>query len=213
MKLDKKIQTKYTTRIFCKKYRYKIVLKTKGCGWFRSNNLDMVTTNLALQDDNKKPPWIAALSKQERLYVSKLHKILKSSDDYEIRVENPLLSLYTNTKSLVETLANLDVDSVKYVSYPKPGSEELLENSYVITKRLDFDYKITMGRTRQNFTSFVDWCNGKEKVRLTKRAIKDLSKDHSWGGYYFYVKDDKTLTVVKIFLGSHIQSVEKVTKT
>ena len=213
MKLDKKIQTKYTTRIFCKKYRYKIVLKTKGCGWFRSNNLDMVTTNLALQDDNKKPPWIASLSKQERLYVSKLHKILKSSDDYEIRVENPLLSLYTNTKSLVETLANLDVDSVKYVSYPKPGSEELLENSYVITKRLDFDYKITMGRTRQNFTSFVDWCNGKEKVRLTKRAIKDLSKDHSWGGYYFYVKDDKTLTVVKIFLGSHIQSVEKVTKT
>lgn len=213
MKLDKKIQTKYTTRIFCKKYRYKIVLKTKGCGWFRNNNLDTVVTNLSLQDSDKKPTWVPLLNKQERLFVSKLHKILKSANDYEIRVENPLISLYTNTESLIETLAGLDTDSVKYVSYPKPGSETLLENACVITKRLDFDYKITMGRTRQEFKSFVDWCKGKEKIRLTKRAINDLSKDHSWGGYYFYVKDDKTLTVVKIFLGSHIQLIEKVTKT
>lgn len=212
MKLDKRVQTKFTTRIFCKKYKYKIVLRTKGCGWFRSNDLDNVITQLALQDSDKKSQWAPNLNKQERLYVSKLHKLLTVSTDYELRVENPLLSLYTNTTSLVEALANLDADSVKYVSFPKPGSESLLEDSCVITKRLDFDYKITMGRTRQEFKTFVAWCEGKDKVRLTKRAIKDLSKDHSWGGYYFYVKDAKTLTVVKIFLGSHIQSVEKVTK-
>ena len=99
------------------------------------------------------------------------------------------------------------------MSFPEQGSEDKLDDQKVLVKNLDYGYRITMGRTRQDFTSFVKWCEDKtEKVKLPKRASKDLCKPHSWGGYYFYVRDDKTLTMVKVFLGGHIQLVESVTK-
>jgi hypothetical protein len=69
-----------------------------------------------------------------------------------------------------------------------------------------------VGRTRKSFPDFLTWASKINKVRLTKRTKNELAKEKSWGGYYFYVKDEKTLTMVKIFLGNHIQTVEKVIK-
>lgn len=214
MKLDQQVPTKHTTRLFSKKYKYKIVLRTKGCGWFRSNDLENVKKNLDSQDqDYRGYPWAVKLNNDEKLYVRSLYNVLIKSSDYELRVENPLLSLYTNSESLIESLAKISVESVKYVSFPKPGSEGILEDCKVITKRLDFDYKITIGRTRQNFVTFLEWCEDKPKIRMPKRAKRELGKERSWGGYYFYVKDDKTLTMVKMFVGNCVQSIEKVSKS
>ena len=211
MKLDQKVLTKHTSRLFNKKYKFKVVLITKGCGWFRSNDLDTVKKNL----DNyvEASPWGPKLNHVDLAYIKKIYNVLKKASDYELRVENPLLSLYTNTESLVESLVRVDPELVKYVSFPKPGSEQILDNNGVITKRLDYGYKVTIGRTKKSFGDFLNWACNIEKVRLTKRTKKELAKDRSWGGYYFYVKDEKTLTMVKLFLGSCIQTVEKVTKT
>lgn len=210
MKLDQTVITKHTSRLFNKKYKYKVVLVTKGCGWFRNNDLDLVKKNLGTYVDSA---WGPKLTPDDLLFIKKIYNVLKKFNDYELRVENPLLSLYTNTESLIESLAGLNPELVKYVSFPKPGSEQILNNNGVITKRIDYGYKVTIGRTRKSFEDFLNWANNMEKVRLTKRTKKELAKEHSWGGYYFYVKDDKTLTMVKIFLGTHIQTIEKVTKT
>lgn len=212
MKLDQTILTKRTSRLFNKKYKYKVVLVTKGCGWFRSNDLDNVKKEVESYSESQHP-WGPKLNNDDLVYIKKLYNVLKKSSDYDLRVENPLLSLYTNTESLVEALASIRTDLVKYVSYPAPGSEQILESNGVITKRLDYGFKVTVGRTRKNYSDFLNWASNMDKVRLTKRSKKELEKEHSWGGYYFYVKDEKTLTMVKIFLGSNIQSVEKVTKT
>jgi hypothetical protein len=69
-----------------------------------------------------------------------------------------------------------------------------------------------MGRTRQNFSEFVAWCEDKDKIRMPKRAKRDLCKSACWGGSHFYVKDDKMLTMVKMFVGGYIHSVESVVK-
>jgi hypothetical protein len=93
---------------------------------------------------------------------------------------------------------------------PDPNSESKLESRTVLVKKLDFDYKVTLGATRQNYVSFVSWCTDNAKIRLPKRAAKDLSKDYSPGGGFFYVKDDKSLIMVKMFLGRTITKVENV---
>lgn len=212
MKLDRIVQTKHTSRLFNKKYKYKIVLLTKGCGWFRNNDLENVKKQVDNYSDSNYS-WAPKLNNDDLIFIRKLYGVLKKASDYELRIENPLLSLYTNTESLIESVASIKPDIVKYVSFPKPGSEQILEGNGVITKRLDYDYKITVGRTRKSFPDFLNWAGGLSKVRLTKRTKQELAKEKSWGGYYFYVKDDKTLTMVKIFLGTHIQSIEKVIKT
>ena len=78
---------------------------------------------------------------------------------------------------------------------------------------LDFGFKITMGSARQNLSSFVQWSKDNPKVRLPKRAKHDLSKDYSHGGSHFYVKDEKSLTLVKMFLGSYITKIETVIRS
>lgn len=211
MKLYKSIQTKQTTKLFNNKYKYKIVLVCKSASWFRGCNFEYVNERLVNQPIEK-DSWATKLTPDEAHYTSKLCELLKKLTDFEIRVENPFISFYTNNELDVEKIAKIDSGRVKYVSLPKLGTESVLDDHKVIVKNLDFDYKVTMGRTRQNFSDFVAWCEGKEKIRMPKRAKRDLCKSTCWGGSHFYVKDDKMLTMVKMFVGSYIHSVETVVK-
>ena len=213
MKLAQSIQTKQTTKLFNNKYKYKIVLVLRSASWFRGCNFDCVEENLSAQNTQDADPWSVRLNLYEQQYTLQLCNSFKKFKDYEIRVENPLISFYTNNELDVEKLAKLDSDRVKYVSMPAVGTDTILDQGKVIVKNIDFDYKVTMGRTRQNFTNFVQWCEGKDKIRMPKRAKADLSKDRCWGGSHFYVKDEKTLTVVKMFVGGFIHSVESVVKS
>jgi hypothetical protein len=45
---------------------------------------------------------------------------------------------------------------------------------------------------------------------MPKRAKRDLSRNSNTGGGFFYVKDEKVLTMVKMFLGRTITKVETV---
>ena len=213
MKLHQSILTKHTTRLFNNKYKYKIVLLSKAAGWFRGGDLEHVKEKIASSDSSVKSVWAPKLSKEDKEYAASLATVMGQLVDYDLRVESPLISFYTNTEKNIEKLAKVDPSLVKYVSFPQAGSETLLDEHKIISKNINYDYRVTMGRTRQNYNNFLNWCNGKElKIKLPKRAKTHLAKEHSWGGYYFYVRDEKTLTMVKMFVGPAIHSVETVVK-
>ena len=212
MKLAQSIQTKQTTKRFNNKYKYKIVLVLRSASWFRGCEFENVAKGLQEQSNPNASHWTIKLNSIEQSYTLSLLVTLKKYKDYELRVESPFISYYTNNESEVEQLAKLDPSRVKYVSMPAVGTENVLDQGTIIVKNIDFDYKVTMGRTKQNFTNFVEWCEGKDKIRMPKRAKADLSKDRCWGGSHFYVKDEKTLTLVKMFVGGCIHSVETVIK-
>jgi hypothetical protein len=188
------------------------VLVSKAAGWFRGCDFEHVDEKLVNQPVEK-DPWVTKLTQDEIYFTAKLCELFKKLTDYEIRVENPFISFYTNNTTDVEKIAKIDSGRVKYVSLPKAGTEAVLDNHNVIVKNLDFDYKVTMGRTRQNFSEFVAWCEDKDKIRMPKRAKRDLCKSACWGGSHFYVKDEKMLTMVKMFVGGYIHTVESVVKS
>jgi len=210
MKLHSSIQTKQTIRLFNRKYKYKIVLLSRAASWFRGNDLNNVKKNLA---SAKSYVGSQKLTANDFLYAQKLLVSFSSMNDFIIRVESPYINFYTNNDSDVEKLAKIDSEHVKYVCLPAPGSESLLDDKKVLVKNLDYAYKINMSRTRSNHSNFVTWCADKtDRIRLTKTAKRNLSRDGAWGGYYFYVRDDKTLTMVKMFLGEGIGTIESVVK-
>lgn len=213
MKLPSSIQTKQTIRLFHGKYKYKIVLLSKAASWFRGNDhLTNVKKGLATADASPSS-WVRKLTSADKSYVLKLLAAMTPMTDYSIRIESPYINFYTNNDSDVEKLAKIDSDHVKYVCLPAPGSESLLDDKKVLVKNLDYAYKINMSRTRSNHSNFVTWCADKtDRIRLTKTAKRNLSRDGAWGGYYFYVRDDKTLTMVKMFLGEGIGNIESVVK-
>jgi hypothetical protein len=208
MKLPKSIKIKETVSLFANKYKYKIVLVCPVAGWFRGNKLDFVLEKLTEGDF---PPWIKIKTKADLDYCFALQKLMSTFSDYELRVESPLINFYTNTTSNLEKLAALDDNRVKFICLPSKGNPELEKNS-IIVKTLDYNYKLHLGATKQEYASFVKWCEDNDKIRLPKRAKLDLSKTFSWGGAYFYVKDDKTLTMVRMFLGTAVSKIETVIK-
>jgi len=208
MKLPKSVLIKDTVSLFANKYKYKIVLVCPVSGWFRGNKLDFVLEKL---NEGVFPPWVKIKSQADIDYCFSLQQLMTTLSDYEIRVESPRINFYTNNASDIEKLAALDADRVKFICLPNKASPNLAEDS-VIVKTLDYGFRVHLGTSKSSYINFVKWCDGNEKVRLPKRAKQDLSKNFSWGGGYFYVKDEKTLTMVRLFLNNVITKVETVIK-
>lgn len=212
MKIPKLIKIKDTVSLFSNKYKYKIVIVCPIASWFRGNDLDNVRDKLAnLSLKSKIEPWIKIKTQEDIDFCHKLYKTISGLKNYDLRIEQPLINLYTNEEAIIEELANLEPDRIKYISLPNKKNPEL-GDKIILVKRLDFDFKVHIGRTRRENSSFINWAENNDKIRLTGRAKKDLLRSASWGGSYFYVKGEKTLTMVKLFLNSEISKVESVIK-
>lgn len=207
MKFLKSHKVVHADRLFQGKYKYKIVISSGLSAWFRGGDLNRVDKLLVTGDF-----YSRNANNFEKIYAKKLCENLKKIDNWHIRIETPHISLYLDSVSNLESLVKLSSQRIKYISIPDPNTESKLVNKAVIVKKLDFDYKVTLGSTRQNYISFVNWCKDNAKVRLPKRASNDLCKDWSPGGGFFYVKDEKSLTMVKMFLGRTITRVENVVR-
>ena len=78
--------------------------------------------------------------------------------------------------------------------------------------REGFNFKVTLGRTRNSHPNFVEWAEKTQAVKLTNSAKKALQRDSSWGGAHFYARDDKALTMARMFLGEGIGRIDRVIK-
>jgi hypothetical protein len=194
------------------KYKYKIVLVCPVANWFRGNDLAFVSSKLVeLADPEQHPVWLKIKTPKDLEYCKTLQSVMSTLSDYELRIEHPLINVYTNIPVNLEKLSIVDPDRVKYISIPNKANPELANNT-VIVKKLDYDYKIFLGKTKQNHTSFVEWSKDNKKIKLTPTAKRNLSRNTSWGGSYFYVKGEQTLTMVRMFVGDSIAKIESVIK-
>ena len=215
-------KTKTTTRLFKGIYQYKIVLICAGARWFR--NGDMTSTleqlsNITLKENttagnsfyNATPNGRTTIKTKEELdYAFKLCKQIKKIKDIDIRVEGAWISVYTNLKSDIDALIKLNPDNVKYISVPP--ADTTLSSDTIIMPKINYDFRITLGKTTQNYDSFIQWAESNKKVKLTKSCKKDLSRDRSWGGTHFYITGDNNLLMAKMHLGGCIGKVQRIIK-
>ena len=190
-------KTKTTTKLFFDKYSYKIVVVTKDSYMFRYQNDD---GKYGIKENGKRYS-----------YNQKIMKYLDSLDDYEIRVESPLVSFYTNNKKDVDFIANIDTSAVKYISIPNANNN--LQEGVIILPKINHEFKVTLGSTKQQYDAFVGWAEGNSKVSLTKRCKEDLLRNSSWGGVYFYITGEKNLLMAKMHLGSVINRIDRIVKS
>ena len=204
---------KTTNKLFKNAYQYKIVLVCAGAAWFRSSNLDYAEQRLKKVDISKAlKDWQYGIKTQEDLdYAFNLLNMLRKLENYSIRVERVWLSFYSNSLKDVKQLATIDKTKVKYICQPEEYGK--LEKNTVVMPKIPYDFKITLSKTNTNHSTFVDWAENNNKIKLTKTCIRDLNKDNSWGGSYFYVNGDKTLLMVKMHLGNCISKVERIVRS
>lgn len=209
MKFLKLHNVKYSTKLFQNKYKYKVVFTTGVAGWFRGSDAAKIQS---LYQDKDQFYYSRQATAAEKSHANKLASVLSNIEIWQARVETPFVSIYLNNEADLETVVKNCKNRIKYVEIPDPNSETKLIEGTVLVKNLDFGFKVTLGSSNQCYLSFVQWCQNNNKIRLPKRAKRDLSKDANPGGGFFYVKDEKSLTMVKMFLGRTITKVEKVVR-
>lgn len=202
---------KTTRKLFRDKYKYKIVIICAGSHWFRSNNLDDALDRLKeidLDKFNYKSNTIK--TKDDLDFAFKLHNALSTCNEVDVRVESPWISIYSNNKKDIDRLAKLDPSKVKYISVPAANTG--LDKDTVVMPKMNYDYRVTLGKTIQEHSAFIDWANANKKCKLTKSCISALLRPRSWGGQHFYITGDNNLLMAKMHLGSSIAKVERIVK-
>lgn len=207
------MQTKITKRLFIGKYQYKLVLVCAGASWFRGGDWAGILDNLKkiTLNDPKNYRSTTAIKTQEDLdYAFKLQNQLKKLTNLDVRVESPWISIYSNNKADIDSIIKLDKEKVKYVSVPPEKIS--LDQNVVILPKIDFEFKVTMGKSDKPQIPFLEWAEQHTKIKLTKSCKKELSRDRSWGGSYFYITGEKNLLLAKMHLGGSINKVERIIK-
>jgi hypothetical protein len=188
------------------------VLTCAGASWFRGGDWSGILENLQKINLDHNNQWhTKSIKTEEDLdYAFKLQHQLKKLKDIEVRVESPWITVYTNSKSDVNSLVKLDESKVKYISVP-PEKTPLEENTIILPK-INHDFKITLGKTSHENSAFVQWAEKNGKLKLTKACKRELSRDVSWGGTYFYVTGENNLLMTKMHLGGSINKIERIIK-
>jgi hypothetical protein len=139
-----------------------------------------------------------------------LQQQVSKMQDFDIRIENPWVSIYTNNAKDIAELARINEDNVKYIC--QPPAKTSLEEGTVLMPKMNYDYRVTMGKTTHEHSTFVEWAQQNSKLKLTKSCVRDLHKTRSWGGTHFYVTGDNNLLMAKMHLGGCITKVERIIK-
>lgn len=206
-----KMLYKTTNRLFKGTYQYKIVLICATASVFRSGDMDSALAQIKKITINT--PGLYSKQRYTQDDVDSalaLHSALSKMPDIEIRVESPWISIYTNSIAYIDQLKALDEKAVKYISMPPAGTS--LDIGSIIMHKIDYEYRVTIGKTTSEHSTFVQWAENSDKLKLTKSCKKDLLKQRSWGGTYFYINGDKTLLMAKMHLGGSIAKIERIIK-
>jgi hypothetical protein len=214
------MQQKITNKLFYNKYQHKIVLVLAGASIFRHSKMETVLEFLSANQESlrRKPTSnhsykyhgrFKEIENQHDLdYAFAVHNVLSNHGDFEIRVESPWVSIYTNSKETIDELIAIDQAQVKYISVP---NKDLAKDTILLPK-INFDYRITIGKTERENSAFLEWAETNKKVKVTKSCAKELGKSSSWGGTYFYISGDNNLLMAKMHLGGSISRVERIVK-
>jgi hypothetical protein len=204
---------KETRSLFLGTYQYKVVLICPGATLFRGGDFDNALKELDKLDHFPKhhSHWANRIKTAEDLEYSKaLCTDLKKLQNFDLRIENPAVNIYTNNLKDVNLLTKKYGDNIKYISKPADGN--VLTRDTVVMTKMDYEFRVTMGATKQEYSTFIDWAETNAKIKLTKSCKRDLARSRSWGGTHFYVTGENNLLMVKMHLGSTLSKVERIIK-
>lgn len=141
-----------------------------------------------------------------------IYRILNKSDNYKIRCERMSLNIYTNDRELCKRIINtLRTKNIElYEPNPQHIDKLLTDSNIILTNKIPtYEYKITLGK-RKGSPSLIKWIENSPSLAKIGSVAKDECLNEGWvKGYYFFVKDEKSLLIAQMLVGNNIQRIEK----
>ena len=144
----------------------------------------------------------------KKQYFKKLQEFLENTEDeFELSVNYSFITIFTNIEKLINEIIKIDEDRISSLSRIK---NQTIVADTILLPRIPFDYKISLRKSSINHSSFIDWAKSNKNIKLTYSCIRELQRDRSYGGTYFYVKGNNNLLLAQMQLGEVIGKIEKI---
>jgi len=208
---------KTTNKLFFNKYVNKVSVRNPLARFFRGNRLESISLGIAGIKEQFTDPHQTSVQIGSRwtyksharltdvIVAEELITVLQSLSSYTLRVESNSLGLYSNDADFVDKvlgISNIHIEETSQAANDKTKEFLLKTPKAIIRKEYTHKYKVTINALWEDASPFLMWANKLPKIKTT-------GNDYKFGGY-FYVTDDKTLSLCRIFLGNKLRKVEEL---
>jgi hypothetical protein len=103
----------------------------------------------------------------------------------------------------------------RYIEFWEPSPEDVdtllsNENVIIVSKKPIYEYKITLGK-RAGSSSLAKWIDANPALAKMGEVAKQECYKNGWvKGYYFYVRDSKSLFIAQMMVGDNIMRIDKL---
>ena len=138
--------------------------------------------------------------------AQKVYQSLSKQSNYKIRVEHPMLTVYSVDREWLYQLAK-DINADEWWEPSVNLEPNLLIMGY---KMEGWGFKITLGPDIP--ADFYNWALvNKSKLKIGNKLCTNIENRQRYlSGYYFYVKNEKMLNLATLVLGNGIQRIDKI---
>lgn len=204
-----------TVKLFYDEYPYKLVVRNSLSHIFRDKNLPNAKQEIdKLQDFLVKGQPLTrttylrseTVELQTFLEAQKLYIEFNQFTDYKLRIENPLMQIYSHN---YEWLVNITRRVKNCVELWEPNSKVQLEPNVILTDKPSiFEYKVTLGLEVD--PGLATWITANpDKAKAGATCLKEIANKGYTRDFYIYIRDEKILQLLNLFV-SNIARVDKL---
>ena len=216
-----------TSKLFYRKYLYKLELSNNLNTIFRaerqkSKQLDYARDRLDELASNYRngEPLIQTFFRTSRevpmehyLDAKDLYLILKNQENFTLRIENgSSMCIYTNDNKLLDNIVEkLRITPIGHWK-PSRGTKEIVQvqDTIIVDSPPEFPFKVIL-KNEKIPPDFANWLRAnRDKSRIGDKALHSIDNNIYMTGFYFYIRDEKVLSIVSMLVGHAIRRIEKL---
>jgi hypothetical protein len=213
----KSLNRRETTKLFYDEYPYKLVVVNGLAFSFREKNLANAKADLDLlqQQYDQGEPLVRGSFGYSRpvdydtfFEAKNLYIEFCKQDDFKLRVSNPYMQIYSHDYNWLVMLSTKIKSACEFWE-PKEGNLSALEkNVILVNSPVEYQYKVTLGHTcDKNLASWIK--NNTDKVKAGNICLDTIENSGYVRGMYFYVRDEKILQLLNLFV-SKLARIDKL---
>ena len=157
-------------------------------------------------------PFVDKCPVQDYFDAIRIYRLLKKQKDYKICVSYNAIYFYTNNRDVLVKIINscyshgeLHEPKSEYIDKLLTGKNVILSDTPV-----QYKYKITLGSKLGN-EGLAKWIRANPNLaKMGKLALNECLNQNWVKGYYFFVKDDKSLLIAQMIVGDNIARIDKI---
>jgi hypothetical protein len=203
---------KYTNRKFYNKWVYKVSLLIPGISVMRINSIEKLVDfdKEAYPEGNGYRQSSLIKAHNNKLPITKLARILNSydKDAYAKRIESNRIDIYTNDKTVCDSIDKDLSDKVAYISIPDNNQLDILNTGLIPVQKLPhgiYKYKVYLLPHKfkndvPNKNKYLAWLDQQNPKILISEKVKKwfIDTNWNWDRRYIYVQDEHTLLLLKL---------------